>query len=110
MASHLPGIDPGMEGRGFNARLPNAAAGKRLAETVDIGARSRGVRHPDLLIGPAFRLRTRRHRLSEQRPLRAIGGASGINEVGSDVPPFDAEVRVRAVISRKNELLVRDDR
>src|SRR6185312_9481651 len=57
----------------------------------------------DLLIGPAFVMRPRRECLPEQRPLRAVGGPAVISEVRRQVPPLDAEIRVRTVVGRKRE-------
>ena len=51
-----------------------------------------------------------RDRLTKQRPLRAIGGAAAVGEVGRHVPPLDAEIRMRAVIGGKRESLAGNDR
>ncbi|MHC2434649.1 hypothetical protein ACVMB0_002024 [Bradyrhizobium sp. USDA 4451] len=65
--------------------------------------------HPDLLVGPALDRAARRHRLAEQRPLRAIGGTIRVGEIRGDVPPLDPEFRMRAVIGGENEWLARSD-
>src|SRR5581483_11080570 len=96
--AHLPGVDPCIKGRRLRARLSHAAAREGFAEAVSIGASDRGMTHPDLLIGPAFLLCTRRHGLTEQGPLRAKSCTVCVCEVGGDVPPLDAEVGMRTVI------------
>ena len=101
--AHFPGIDPGAKRFCIDAGLADAAACKCFADAMGVGARHGGVAHPDLLVGPAFLLRARRHRLPEQRPLRAIGCAARIHEVGGDVPPLDAILRMRAVIGGKRQ-------
>src|SRR5664279_1354273 len=66
--------------------------------------------HPDLLAGPALRLRAGPRCLAEQGPLRSEGGTLGIPEVGGHVPPFDAVVRMRAMVRRKRKSLAGNDR
>ncbi len=100
-AVHVPGIDPGMKRMRLDTGLADAAARECFAAAVDSRARRSGMPHPDLLVGPAFLLRARRHRLPKQRPLHAIGGARGIPEVRRHVPPLDAILRMRAMIGWK---------
>jgi hypothetical protein len=93
----------------LDAGLANPAAGEGFAVAVGIGAGDRGVAHPDLLVGPAFKLRARLHRLTEQGPLRAIGGAGRIHQIGRHIPPLDPVIRMRTVIFRKGKNLAGTD-
>src|SRR3569832_1653380 len=72
---------------------------------MGVGPGHRGMRHPDLLAGPARALRSRPRRLPEQGPLQAVGLSIGVVEIGGDIPPIDAEVRKRTVIPGKAEQL-----
>src|ERR1700750_654723 len=76
---------------------------------MGVGASHCGMRHPDLLIGPAFLACARCQRLPEQRELRAIGGAGVISEICGDVPPLDPEIRMRAMVLGKREAFAGDD-
>src|SRR5579883_791923 len=105
-ATHLPSIDPGVKRFGIDAGLAYAAAGKGLAEAMGVDAGDRSMPHPDLLIGPSFRLRARMHGLAKQGPLRAIGRAIRIAEIGGHIPPLDAKIRMWAVIGGKDEFSV----
>ena len=67
--AHLPGIDPGAKRLCVDAGLADAAARKRLAEAMGIGAGDGGMAHPDLLVGPAFLRR---------RPPRSPGETASI--------------------------------
>src|SRR5271163_59574 len=99
-----------MEWRGLGASLAYATARKGFAEAVTLRRGDRGVAHPDLLTGPAFRRRIWLHGLAKQRPLHAERRAVAVDEIGGHVPPFDAEIRVRTVIGGKRENLARRDR
>src|SRR5262249_48946085 len=61
------------------------------------------MRHPDLLIGPAFTLRPRLRGLAEQRPLQAARRAAAVDEVRREIPPLDAKLRMRSAISGEGE-------
>ena len=50
-----------------------------------------------------------RDRLAKQRPLRAIGRATGVGEIGGHVPPLDPELRMRTVIGGKGKCAAGDD-
>src|ERR671937_1174573 len=97
-SAHLPGIDPGLEWLRLDTCLIDATARESLSGAMAVGARDGGMRHPDLLVGPAFAVGTWRHRLAKQRPLRAIGIAGAVCEVRRHVPPFDAIAGMRTVI------------
>src|SRR6185437_8210195 len=88
---------------GIDAGLADAAACKGFVEAVQVFARHRGMTHPELLIGPSLLLRAGFQRLAKQGPLRAIGVAGCVVEIGGDVPPLDAEIRMRAEIGRKGK-------
>src|SRR6185437_6260902 len=88
---------------GIDAGLADTAARKGLVEAVQVFARHRGVAHPELLIGPSLLLGAGFQRLTEQGPLRAIGVAGCVVEIGGDVPPLDAEIRMCAEIGRKGK-------
>src|SRR5581483_3830649 len=88
-----------------DAGLADPTARISLAETMDVGARHRGMRHPDLLVGPALLLRTGCKRLPEQRPLRAESRAAAVFQVRGHVPPLDAEVRMCPVVGREGKYL-----
>ena len=107
--THFPCINPGPKRLWLDAGLANAAAGKRFAVSVGIGTRHRGVTHPDLLVGPAFLLGARLHRLTKQRPLRAIGNARRIGKISGHVPPLDPVARMRTVIFREGKDLAGGD-
>ena len=93
-----------------DAGLANAAASKCLANAMGIGAGDGGMAHPDLLVGPALLRPARRDRLAKQRPLGAIGNATGISEIGRHIPPLDTEFRMRPVVGGKCECPARHDR
>ena len=80
-----------------------------LGEAMRVGARHRGMCHPELLAGPAFELWAGSGRLAEQRPLHAERGSVGAREIGRHVPPLDAKLRMRSVISGKDEMLAGHD-
>ena len=107
---HPPCVDPRLERRGGDSGLPDAAARESFGETMRGRAGDSGVTHPDLLAVPTLALRAGRHRLPEQRPLRAVGRAARIVEVGGDVPPFNAKVRMRAEVAGKHETFSRHHR
>src|SRR5947209_17003997 len=76
---------------------------------MGLGARDRRMRHPDLLIGPAFALRSRLRRLAEQRPLQAASRTAAVDQVRREIPPLDAKLRMRPVIGWEGEGLSRCD-
>ena len=101
-AAHVPFVDEGVEGFGRDARLADAAAGEAFGDEVAVGGGEAGVAEPDLRGLPARGL-AGGERGAEERPLDAEGRAVGAFEGGGDVPPFDAEVGVGAVVLREFE-------
>ncbi|MDT4857072.1 hypothetical protein FQZ97_914840 [compost metagenome] len=103
-AAEVPVVDPGLERCGVDTGLADAATGQALRRTVAVGAGQGGVAHPQVLVAPARFAGAGLQRTAEQGPLQAPGAALFVFQVGSDVPPFDAVVRVRTVIGRKAEV------
>src|SRR6185437_1781216 len=94
---------------GVHASLTDAAAREGFAEAMGVGARDRGMSHPDLLTCPALPLWPGLRRLTEQRPLDAVGIAVAVFEIGGDVPPLDPIVGMWPVIGWKRKAAARHD-
>ncbi len=103
-ASHAPRINPGVERRGGDARLTNAAARKAFGNMVPIGSRDCCMPHPHLRACPTCCVAGCEGR-SKECPLDAVSGSVSRLQICGDVPPLDTEVVVCAVISGKAETL-----
>ena len=88
---------------------PTPPRENRLAEAVGVGARHRGVRHPDLLIGPAFAFRPWLCCLTKQSPLQPAGRLAAVDKVRGEIPPFNPKIRMWSVISGEGEHFSRRD-
>ena len=104
VGGHRPVVDPGAEGGEGHAGLADAAAGEGLGEAVGGGGGGGGVGHPNLRALPAGALAAGSGGLAEEGPLGAVGGAVGAGQVGGDVPPFEAEGRVGAVVAGEGDV------
>ncbi|MDT4870501.1 hypothetical protein FQZ97_1055840 [compost metagenome] len=75
-----------------------------MAMTVRTG--EAGMPHPHVRIAPAGLIAGRPQGIAEQCPLRAPTAALLVFQVGGDVPPLDAVIRVGAVVQGKTERAV----
>ena len=94
------GDDPdGHTGAGqLRADLPHGAVA--AADEHEVGAGGGGgVGHPRLRRGPSLKRPFGRERRPEQRPLDAVVAPVLAAQVRGQVPPFDAEIFVRAVVA-----------
>ena len=108
--AETPVVDEGVEGRSGDPRLPPAAARQRRGEEMIRGARRRRMAQVEGAVGPAFPLRAGLQSHAKQRPLRAIARAVVAQNIGGQIPPFDAKARMRAVILREDELTAGQNR
>src|SRR5260370_219434 len=107
---HVPGIYPGVERFGLYVRYSDAASSKSFTIPMQVCPGHGGMPHPNLLVCPPGLLRARRHRLTKQRPLSTIRSASGILEIGCDVPPLDTILWMRTMIGWKRQHRPRNER
>ena len=82
-----------------------AAAGVALEAGMPLGPAHGEVGHPQLAVLPGVgRLGiVGRPGKAEQGPLRAVRTALGVPEVGGEIPPFDFELGVAAVVFGEGE-------
>ena len=99
-AGHMPVVNPRREGVGLRAGLTDAAACKAFGAEMALWRGQPGMAHPDLRAVPTFRVVGCKGG-TEQRPLRAVVAAIRALQRGGQIPPFDAILRVRAVIARE---------
>src|SRR5690606_33989601 len=100
---HRPVAAPGPERLDGNSGLTDAATCDPFGDAAGVRCRHRRMRPPDLLVRPSLTLRPGFEGLPEQCPLGAMDTPVLAFERGGQVPPLDAEFRMRTVIAGKDE-------
>ena len=101
-AGHVPVIDKGREGFQRDTGLPGSAAPEFFSGEMGVGCCQARMSHPDLGRGKARSLARLQGR-SEQGPLHPVIAPVIAGQGGRQIPPFNAVIRVRAMILRKGK-------
>jgi hypothetical protein len=99
VAREGPFVEQASKGSRVTPAWPVPPRARRSATWWALGRGDGGVGHPELGLGRA----AGGEGGAEERPLQAVGGAVRGGEVGGDVPPFDAEQVVGAVVLGEGE-------
>ena len=100
--AHPPMVDPGGEGIAAHPGLADAAARQPFGGVMGGFAGQPGMAHPDLRAAPSRGL-ARGQGAAKQRELDPEFGPVGGGQIGGQIPPFDAEIGMRAMVAREGQ-------